>query len=73
MMATQDSEARLESIAALISPCPAPDVANGYDLCPVHQGSVWPCDTTKAAWLARGMNVKEQVRAAMDRAMAHLH
>jgi hypothetical protein len=64
------AEGHLKKIAELVHPCPAPDVANGYDLCPVHAGSAWPCDLTKVAWIARGLNVGEQVRAAMADAMS---
>lgn len=70
--AGQDPEARLDQIARLIHPCPAPDVANGYDLCPVHPRSSWPCNSTKAAWLARGIDVRQQVRNAMNAARAQM-
>lgn len=63
---------RLDQIAGLIYPCPAPDVANGYDLCPTHPGWPWPCYNTKAAWIAQGLDEKAEVKAAMDQAMAHL-
>lgn len=63
---------RLDRIAELIRPCPAPDVANGDDWCPGHPGYSWPCSNTKAAWLALGLDEKTQVTEAMDRAMAHL-
>lgn len=56
---------RLERIASLISPCPPPDVFEGMDRCPVHGGD-WPCNTTKAAWLARGLDRSEAQRAAID-------
>jgi hypothetical protein len=55
---------RLAAIGALISPCGAPDVVNGYDLCPCG-GGTWPCPTTRAAWLARGLDPEEQVRLAV--------
>ena len=40
-------------IVNLLNECPPPDVYGGYDLCP--HGQPWPCATTKARWLARGV------------------
>ncbi|MFF9908785.1 hypothetical protein ACF1HU_35895 [Streptomyces olivaceus] len=65
----QTAEERLATIAELITPCPPPDVANGYDMCLCGAGVVWPCNTTKAAWLAGGHDVAQKVRALMDEAM----
>ena len=53
------SEERLTRIAELISACPAPDVMQGYDQC-AH--GTWPCATTEAAWLARGIERDDEMR-----------
>jgi len=52
-------EERLTGIAERISPCPPPDVMQGYD-----QGAHgnWPCATTEAAWLARGIERDDEMR-----------
>lgn len=60
-----DPQHALEEIARRISPCPPPDVFNGYDICPTHPSSGWPCSNTEAAWLARGLDRTEQVKAAL--------
>ena len=60
---------RLARIAALIHPCPAPDVLNGEDLCSGHR-EPWPCDLTTAAWLARRIDPAAAVRAAISGALA---
>ncbi len=57
-------EARLQQIARRISPCPAADVAEGWDLC-AHV-LPWPCPSTEAAWIARGLDRDEQIRAAQS-------
>ncbi len=54
-------EQRLQQIAQRLLPCPVPDVADGWDLC--AHGLPWPCPSTEAAWLARGLDPAEQVRA----------
>lgn len=33
----------LDEVARRASACPPPDVWNGYDQCPTHPGSTWPC------------------------------
>ena len=48
-----------------LHPCSAPDVANGYDLCPCGSGSTWPCAATKAAWLARGFDPDDEAGRIM--------
>ena len=54
-----------DAIAALLVPCPPPDVAAGFDRCPCgHHGS-WPCPTTRAAWLARGIDPDAEVGRVM--------
>lgn len=59
---------RLIYIADLIHPCsPYPDVINGYEICTCGRG-VWPCPVTKAAWLARGLHIHTETKAAMERA-----
>jgi hypothetical protein len=50
-------EERLAAIAERVSACPAPDVAQGRDQC-AH--GTWPCEQTKAAWLARGTDYETE-------------
>lgn len=45
-------DATLAEIANLLDECPPPDVYGGYSDC-LH--GPWPCDTTRARWLARGV------------------
>ena len=59
---TAELEQRLQQIAQRISPCPMPDVADGWDLC--AHGLPWPCLTTEAAWIAGDLDRDEQIRAA---------
>ena len=59
---------RLDIIATLIRPCPPPDIAGGYDMCPCGDGCSWPCPTTRAAWIARGLDPDEQVQIACRKA-----
>jgi hypothetical protein len=66
LMATTDTaaaalEARLQQIAQRLTPCPIPDFTDGWDLC--AHGLPWPCPTTEAAWIARGLDRAEQVHA----------
>ena len=58
-------EERLAGIAERISPCPAPDVMQGYDQC-AH--GTWPCATTEAAWLARGIERDDEMRKLREHA-----
>lgn len=54
---------RLAAIAERLHPCSPPDIFNGFDLCTCGTGTVFPCPTTEAAWLARGLDpVKENHR-----------
>jgi hypothetical protein len=53
---------RRERIADLVSPCPPPDMLAGWDLCPCGRGGSWPCDLTRVAWLARGLDPKTETR-----------
>ena len=62
LMAGPTTAEALREIARRISPCPIPDVANGWNLC--AHGLPWPCPTTEAAWIARGLDRDEQVSAA---------
>jgi hypothetical protein len=67
-------EQRLQQIAQRLTPCPIPDVSEGWDLC--AHGLPWPCPSTEAAWLARGLDRTEQVGAQLgwlrgERAGAH--
>jgi hypothetical protein len=63
-MSAQQLEQRLQQIAQRVTPCQIPDVAGGWDLC--AHGLPWPCPTTEAAWIARGLDRDEQVRAAQS-------
>lgn len=56
-----DLTQRLQQIAQRLTACPIPDVTNGWDLC--AHGLPWPCPTTEAAWIARGLDRDKQVRA----------
>ena len=58
---TQQLEQRLQQIAQRLAPCPIPDFSEGWDLC--AHGLPWPCPSTEAAWLARGLDPAEQIRA----------
>lgn len=54
-------EHRLLQIAQRLTPCPIPDVTEGWDLC--GHGLAWPCPTTEAAWIARGLDRDQQIHA----------
>jgi hypothetical protein len=58
-------EERLTKLADLLSECPPPDLAGGYDQC-AH--GTWPCVITQAAWLAQGRDRDQEVRAACQAA-----
>ncbi|MGV9836678.1 hypothetical protein ACWDUL_21155 [Nocardia niigatensis] len=62
---------RLDTIAELLTPCPAPDTTAGYDLCPCGRPTTWPCPTTRAAWLARGIDPTTETRRILDAQTAH--
>jgi hypothetical protein len=48
---------RLAQLTDLIpGPCPPPDIAGGFDVCPYHPDGTWPCPPTVAAWLVRGLD-----------------
>jgi hypothetical protein len=61
---------RLDLIATLLVPCPVPDIANGYDMCPCGQGCSWPCPATMAAWIARGLDPGTEINRAIAQALA---
>ncbi len=61
---------RLDLIATLIQPCPPPDIANGYDMCPCGLGCCWPCPVTRAAWLARGLDPDTEIDKVITRVKA---
>jgi hypothetical protein len=61
MATATELEQRLQQIAQRLMPCPIPDFTEGWDLC--AHGLPWPCPSTEAAWLARGLDRDEQVRA----------
>jgi hypothetical protein len=53
---TERLTTRLAEIAKrLTTTCIAPDVYAGMDRCPCGYGGPWPCPTTEAAWIARGV------------------
>ncbi len=59
---TTDRE-RLAEIAHLLTPCPPPDVATyGENLCECGYGGTWPCPTTRAAWIAQGLDPAAEAR-----------
>jgi len=58
-------ESRLAKLADLLSECPPPDLAGGYDQC-AH--GTWPCAITQATWLAQGRNRVQEIRAACQAA-----
>jgi hypothetical protein len=62
-------QARLAGFAAQLPPCPPPDIAGGFDLCPCGTGSVWPCRRTRAAWVVRGLDRQTEVRRGLDAAI----
>jgi hypothetical protein len=55
---------RLAQIAGLVRPCRAPDIAGGFDTC--SHGEAWPCEQTRAHWLAAG----QDERAEVDKVLA---
>jgi len=61
---------RLQVIAELLAPCPPPDIAHGYDLCPCGTGCSWPCAKTRAAWLAHNLNPDTEISTVIDRVKA---
>ena len=63
-VAERDLELRLQQIAQRLTPCPIPDVTEGWDLC--AHGLPWPCPTTEAAWIARGLDRDQQVHAHVE-------
>jgi hypothetical protein len=60
---------RLAGFAEQLQPCPPPDLAAGFDLCPCGTGSAWPCRRTRAAWAVRGLNRQAEIRRALDAAI----
>ena len=56
--------------------CGPPDIVNGYDMCPCGRGEAWPCEITRAAWIARGLDVDHEVttylRSLRDISIAEL-
>jgi hypothetical protein len=62
-----DLVSTLDEIAALLpGPCPEPGIAQGNDMCPCGSGEVWPCNLTRAAWLAAGADPEAEVRRVLD-------
>lgn len=61
----------LAQIANLLpAPCGEPGIADGNDLCPCRSGEVWPCNVTRAKWLATGRDPEAEVRKVLDAAKA---
>lgn len=54
-----------DALAALLAPCPPPDVAAGFDRCPCGHPGSWPCPATRAAWLARGLDPDAEAGRAL--------
>jgi hypothetical protein len=52
---------RLALLALLLHPCPPPNYSAGQDACTCGSGTIWPCSTTEAAWIARGQTPAEEV------------
>ena len=64
---------RLAKIAELLpGPCPEPGIADGMDMCICRSGEVFPCSTTQATWLARGLDPAEENRKALSKAKAQM-
>jgi hypothetical protein len=61
---------RLAVIAALLRPCPPPDIAGGFDLCPCGYGGTWPCPVTRAAWIAQGLDPEAETGKVTAKAEA---
>ena len=72
MTTNPDPTARLALIADLLVECPPPRVADGDDRCPCRTGETWPCPSTQASWLSRGLDPDAQVRAVITDAEAEL-
>jgi hypothetical protein len=56
-----DTLARVVELLDL-RPCPMPDGAGGMDLCPCDSGAAWPCNRTRAAWIAGGLDPEAERR-----------
>jgi hypothetical protein len=50
-----EAEGRLARVAALLTPCPRPEVEDGWDRC--AHAEPWPCRITLAAWIATRTNL----------------
>jgi len=61
---------RLDLIATILTPCPAPDIAAGSCMCPCGLGCCWPCPATTAAWLARGLDPDAETNRAIAQVFA---
>lgn len=61
---------RLDLIATILTPCPAPDIAAGYCMCPCGLGCCWPCPATTAAGLARGLDPDTETNRSIAHALA---
>lgn len=55
----------LRLAAEALKPCPAPNIADGYDMCTCGAGQTWPCAGTRAAWSVRGLDGEEQIAKVM--------
>jgi hypothetical protein len=69
----RDAAQRLAAVVELLGlrPCTPPDFCEGFDMCTCQSGAAWPCNRTRAAWLAFGLDVDDErrriVRAAARR------
>lgn len=67
------AEERLAKIGELLPfPCLPPSIANGYDRCTCGSGQVWPCNLTRAAWLAAGLDPLTEMRKVTARVLSEM-
>lgn len=69
-MSMTDPEGRLAAIAARLQPCAMPDVAGGEERCGCGHG-LWPCPSTEAAWLARGLDPTDEAARLLALALRY--
>lgn len=65
--------AAMAAIAEVLRPCAPPDFCEGFDMCTCQTGRAWPCDRTRAAWMALGLDVDtERRRIVAEQRARHL-
>jgi hypothetical protein len=65
--------AQLVAIASLITPCPAPDIADGHIACPCgYYYGPWPCPASQAAWIAHGRDPDTEISQVINQAFADM-